>query len=77
MEKEQGQNLPGRCRGWSGLKEKRSIPISTSGASIAVLGQANAVQSPASTIQLSYSENEGQVVCYHSPLLCMCLGSFK
>ena len=76
MEKEQGQNLPGSCRGWSGSKEKRSIPISINGASNAVLGQTNAVQSSASTTELSYSENEGQAVCYNPPFLCMCLGSF-
>ena len=77
MDTEQGQNLPGSCRGWSRLKEKRSIAISTSRASIAVLGQANAVQSSASTIELLYSENEGQAVCYYPPFLCLCLGFFK
>ena len=76
MEEEQGQNLPGSCQGQSGSKEKRSFPISTSGASNAVLGQTNVVQSSASTIDLLHSQNEGQAVCYNPPFLCMCLGSF-
>ena len=76
MEKEQGKNLPGSCRGWSGLKEKRSIPISTGGTSNAVLGQTNVVQSSASTIDFLHPENEGQAGCYNPPFFCLCLGSF-
>ena len=61
------KKLPGSCRGRSGLKEKRSIPISTGGTSNAVLGQTNAVQSSASTIDLFHPENEGREVCYKPP----------
>ena len=67
MEKEQGENLPGSSRGQSGSKEKRTIPISTGGTGNVVLGQTNAVQSSASTIDLSHPENEGQAVCYKPP----------
>ena len=67
MEKEQGENLPGSSQGWSGSKEKRAISISTGGTGNAVLGQINAVQSSASTIDLSHPENEGQTVCYILP----------
>ena len=76
MEKEQGQNLTASCRGQSGLKEKRSIPISTGGTSNAVLGQTNAVQNSASTIDLLHPENEGQAVCYKPPFFCLCVGTF-
>ena len=67
MEKEQGENLPGSSRGQSGLKEKRTIPISTGGTGNVVLGQTNAVQSSASTIDLLHPENEGQAVCFKPP----------
>ena len=73
--KEQRNNLPRGCPGQPRSKEKRSIPIPRSRASISVLGQANEVQSWASTTQLLYTENESQTVSYDPTFLYV--GSFN